>query len=1122
MSFIHLHTYSAYSLLSSTITPQQLVKTAKQRGYEAIALTDKNALYGLIPFYKACLENQIKPIIGLTANILHNKNGNIEDQSGTWKKVQTYPLIFLAKNQNGLKNLLKISSAIQTQSPSGIPLKWLNHYKKDLFVISPGMEGEIEHLLLAGKEREATSLAKFFNEYFGNGNFYLSIQSIPTRESNVLLQQVLQLSETISFPYIPTNPIYFLNKEDYFSWKCLQAIKDNTTIDNINTRSSVEHYFLKDREAIELLFENYPIAMKNLEKLTQNCNVTIEFHQSLLPKYPLQNKTASEYLRELCEKGLSWRIENPPQKYLDRLNYELKIIQEMGFSDYFLIVWDFVRFARSKGITVGPGRGSATGSLVSYVLGITDVDPIKFDLLFERFLNPERVTMPDIDIDFPDHRRDEVIEYVAKKYGKNHVAQIITFGTFAAKQALRDVARVFGLSSKELEQFSRSIPSKLGITLTEARKESASLQKLLLNEQYQKIYSIAMKIEGLPRHTSTHAAGVVISDLPLVELVPLQNGTGNVLLTQYPMGTIEELGLLKMDFLGLRNLSLLESILANIQYYGGKRLALKDIPKYDEATFKLLQRGATTGIFQLESEGMRKVLMELKPTEFEDIVAVNALYRPGPMSNIPVYIRRKHQQEAVTYLHKDLEPILKRTYGVIVYQEQIMQIASKIAGFSLGEADLLRRAVSKKKREILDRERAHFVLGAKGKGYDEEVANALYDLIVRFADYGFNRSHAVAYSMISYQLAYLKSHYPLPFMAALLTSVIGNEEKIAEYVREIKQMGYTVLGPSINKSSYRFHVDNNNIRYSLAAIKGIGIQALKEITRARKEGEFTDIFDFCLRVSLKIINRKTLECLIYSGSFDEFGYDRATLLATLDVAINHADFMKPDEDQLNLLTDSIKPKYEKVEPMPIEIKLKMEKQVLGLFLSEHPVSIHRELLTSAGAKLLDELTTQMRGEKVGAYITQMKKIRTKNGEVMAFLTLNDEYAELASVIFPDMFRKYGSLIKEGTTVLLTGVKEVRNGNPQFIIQEVQSIEELKGRMKLKLYIKVPEQLHRKTTLMKLKNILTKHIGNTPVLIYYEQDHRTVQLLPDNWINIESTSITELKQLLGENNVVLKE
>ncbi|HJV31491.1 MAG TPA: DNA polymerase III subunit alpha, partial [Bacillales bacterium] len=791
---------------------------------------------------------------------------------------------------------------------------------------------------------------------------------------------------------------------------------------------------------------------------------------------------------------------------------------------------DFMKFAREKGILTGPGRGSAAGSLVAYVLNITDVDPIEHHLLFERFLNPERISMPDIDIDFPDQRREEMIEYVASKYGELHVAQIITFGTLAAKAALRDVGRVFGLNSKELDHLSRLVPSQLGINLSMALKESEQL-RAYVNETplNQRLFETALKLEGLPRHTSTHAAGVVISEKPLVDLVPIQEGHNHVYLTQYSMEHLEELGLLKMDFLGLRNLTLIESILKSITFQKGKKVDIQTIPLNDQKTFELLSKGETTGIFQLESEGMRKVLMKLKPTNFEDIVAVNALYRPGPMENIPLFIDRKNGRKPIEYPHSDLMPILQNTYGVIVYQEQIMQIASKIAGFTLGEADLLRRAVGKKKKEVLDMERGHFVQGAIQKGYREPLANELYDLIVKFANYGFNRSHAVAYSIIAYQLAYLKTHYPVEFMAGLLTSAIGNDTRIAQYIREAKQMEIVILPPSINESSFPFRVENGSIRYSLAAIKGVGAVALREIFQSRKTKPFEDLFDFCMRVSSKAMNRKTLEFLVHSGSFDEFGEDRSVLLASLDVAIEHAQLVKPDSaEQFEFFMEEellLKPKYVQVDPIRMEDKLSFEKEALGLYLTNHPVNVYEHVLKKKGIMPLFNSTAEGIRATVCIYVTAIKKIRTKRGDSMAFLMISDSSGELEAVVFPDAYKKYSTLLEQGSIAVIEGKTEERDGKHQFIIQKVISIETLLKEDKIKnslLFLKIIKGKHDPGSLKQLEQILKEHKGETGVVLHYESTGKTVKLDIGHNTKVDQRLLRKLEKLLGIGNVILRD
>ncbi|MBS4173800.1 DNA polymerase III subunit alpha [Bacillus sp. FJAT-49736] len=1120
MSFIHLQISTAFSLLTSTVSIKKLVEQAVKYKYQTLAITDRNVLYGVIPFYKECVQNGIKPIIGLTADVLSET-----------KEIKSFPMVLLAKNEKGYENLMKISSAIQTVSPTGIPPKWLRGYREGLFAFSPGIEGEIEALLLENDTEKALETAKFYQQLFEANSFFLSLQNHLLPENQLINQKLKEIGRELGIQTIVSNNVKYIEKEDAFSHECLLAIGEGLKLsDETRTTLRSEEYYFKSKEEMVQLFADEVDSLENTIRLAESCKLEIKMEQRLLPKFPLEeNQTTDDLLRELCLHGLKERIVNINSTYLERLNYELKIIGRMQFNDYFLIVWDFMRFARQNDILTGPGRGSAAGSLVAYTLNITDVDPIEHELLFERFLNPERITMPDIDIDFPDHRRDEVIRYVAEKYGKLHVAQILTFGTLAAKAAVRDVARVFGFNTKELEQLSRLIPSKPGTTLNGAYQQSEKLRSFVQqSEQHKKLFSTALKLEGLPRHTSTHAAGVVISDKPLINIIPIQEGHDGVHLTQFPMDILEEIGLLKMDFLGLRNLSLIERIVTSINKGIGTKIDIKKLPLSDEKTFELLSKGNTTGIFQLESDGMRSVLERLKPSNFEDIVAVNALYRPGPMENIPTYIKRKHGEEPIQYPHPDLEPILKKTYGVIVYQEQIMQIASIMAGFSLGEADLLRRAVSKKKKEVLDTERAHFVKGAIAKGYDSRTANELYDLIVRFANYGFNRSHAVAYSYIAYQLAYLKAHYPLYFMSALLTSAIGNEDKISQYIREARQMGIRILPPSINHSYYPFVVEKGCIRYSLAAIKGVGMASLKEIMEARQAKIFADLFDLCIRVSGKALNRKVLESLVFAGALDDFREDRATLLASLDIAIDHAALVKPEIQGYDLFSEDeifqLKPKYMEVEEMKIMDKLLFEKQVLGLYLSDHPVSPYREMLENIGVTYLVDVKKGQKHSKFAVYIHEFKSIRTKKGEVMGFLEISDATEELDAVIFPNVYRKYSNVCKQGQIAVLEGDVEERNGKLQIIVQKIKDIDEIVKNYqykKEKLYLRFSNDINSTTVIKNVKKIISEFPGETPVVVYYETNNRTVQLTKKEWVNGSEECLLLLKELLGDGNVILQ-
>ncbi len=1119
VSFIHLHVYSAFSLLTSTASVEQLVLDAKKKGYSALALTDRNVMYGAVSFYKQCMKHSIKPIIGLCADVLS------EEQEGA-----AFPLVLLAKNQIGFQNLLKITSSIQTKSTSGIPVKWLKHYSEGLFALTPGADGEVEKALLQEDSAKAERILSLYKGLFGK-SFYISLQNhqIPG-EANVN-QKLVELANKHQVMLAATNQVYYLYKEDAFAHECLLAIKNGDKLQDENReRLGSQHFDLKSPEEMTELFTDIPDALENTLKIAEACNVMIEMHKTKLPKFPTEaSQPAEALLEEICWKGLRERYGTPDDKVIKRLQYELTIIKKMQFSDYFLIVWDFMRFAREAGILTGPGRGSAAGSLVAYTLYITDVDPIEHQLLFERFLNPERISMPDIDIDFPDHRRDEVIQYVAKKYGQLHVAQIITFGTLAAKAALRDVGRVFGLNTKELDRLSRMIPGKIGITLKEAYNESQLLKDFVNESDQQKsLFETALKIEGLPRHTSTHAAGVVISEQPLVDVIPIQQGHEEIYLTQYSMEHLEELGLLKIDFLGLRNLSLIESILKSIYRKTGIKLNIKNIPMDDPKTYQLISKGFTTGVFQLESEGMRNVLTRLKPNRFEDIVAVNALYRPGPMENIPHFIDRKHGLEKVVYPHPDLEAILENTYGVIVYQEQIMQIAAKLAGFSLGEADLLRRAVSKKQKAVLDRERAHFIEGAERKGYQRKTANEIYDLIVRFANYGFNRSHAVAYSFIAYQLAFLKAHYPIHFMASILTSVTGNEVKISQYLREMKIMNIPLLPPSVNRSGYSFNAEKNGIRYSLGAVKGVGIAALTEIMRARKEKGFVDLFDLCIRASSKVVNRKTLEALVYSGSLDEFGEDRAVLLASLDVALDHAQLVKPNEGQQGDLFShielTIRPKYMDVEPMREEDKLRMEKEVLGFYLSNHPVSVYEKYVSALKVHALFDPFPPNSYRKAIVYIGEIKKIRTKKGEQMAFLTISDSSGEMEAVVFPNVFKRISPILQQGNILVIEGKEEERQGKTQFMIKAGQeiaaAIEPIKNHHST-VFIKITKELETVEQLQMLKGVLKRYPGTISVIIYYESTQKTIRLEEPLFINATSACLEELKKMVGNENVFLK-
>ncbi|OZM57961.1 DNA polymerase III subunit alpha [Lottiidibacillus patelloidae] len=1106
MEFVHLHVHSEYSLLEGACRITQTVERAKELGFSAIAITDRNVMYGAIPFYHACMKAGIKPIIGLEL------------------AVEDLKLVLIAKNNNGYKQLLKISSYINTVEHINDLEIWdiLSENSSSLFCITPGLGGQIENYVMKDKKEEAISTLNKYKEIFSNRLFF-SIQNHRTTSEKILNEKLIVFARENAVKCIATNNVYYLHKEDAFAQECLLSIRDGVTVTDENRkRLPTEEYYLKSAEEMLEVVDDQEF-LTTTKRIADACNLDFQFGEYQIPKYPLrEGLTSKDCLSRLCEKGLLDRYSDVTSEIRERLKFELEVINEMQFNDYFLIVADFMNYAHKQGIITGPGRGSAAGSLVAYVLKITDVDPIKHGLLFERFLNPERISMPDIDIDFEDTRRDEVIHYVAEKYGHSHVAQIITFGTLAAKAVTRDVGRALGVELKEVDRLAKMIPSQVGITLRTAIAQTPTLKQAIQEKQeYKKIIEIALKLEGLPRHSSTHAAGVIISREPLTEMVPLQQGQSGMMLTQYPMDTLADLGLLKMDFLGLRNLTLIRHTVRLIENITKKKFSLKNIPLGDEKAFHLLGEGNTTGIFQLESAGMRRVLQQLKPSEFEDIVAVNALYRPGPMESIPDYIKAKHGKVTISYPHPVLEEILKPTYGFIVYQEQIMQVAAKMAGFSLGQADILRRAVSKKKIEDLNNQRKHFVDGCLAKGFDNDTANTVYDLIVKFANYGFARSHAVAYSMIAYQLAYLKANYPLMFTASLLSSVIGNEDKTAQYIAEAKTKKLSIHPPSINKSEIAHTIVNNGIQFSLAAIKNVGIQAVKIILQERRKKPFSDFYDFCARVPQKVVNRRTIESLIYAGCFDEFNNNRASLLASIDPGIQYAELIQASnsDNQLGLFPDEalqMKPKYIEVPPFTSEDQLQLEKEALGFYLSGHPIESFQDILSDYGVvkKAILETVSDQSKQKIAGLVTSSKVIRTKKGEQMAFITISDETGELEVVIFPNIYKRQPTLFTKGKLLFIEGSIENNRDSVKCIAKEVRLVKELNTR----LFIKVKNQDTEK--MAKLKQIISKNKGLVPITIYYESEKKAMKLASEYNVDTNERCLQLLKEQFGNEHVVL--
>lgn len=1017
---VYPHISTSADLLKSTVRLDELFPYLKEQGAASAAIVNTK-LYGILPFWEACRRAGIHGVVGLSAFI------EFEEQQ--------YPVVLYAQSNGGYSNLLKISSALSTRDKEAIPEQWLKAYREGLICVIPNKP---EWLLT-----DRSPVFRYIKELFGPAAFG-SLErpgGIPSEHEPAFAE----LCEQAELPIIATHESRYLHQQDAFAYEVASAIGQGLKM-NDPERKKPEHTnaYVPGRQEFESWFADHPEWLQRTAEMLESCQVTIAMDRQLLPVFPLPKETdKAAFIAELCKLGLTERVPGYSQIYQERLDYELSVIGTMGFIDYFLIVADFMKYARDQDILTGPGRGSSASSLVAYSLKITDVDPIEHGLLFERFLNPERVTLPDIDIDFADYRRHEVVDYVAKKYGAVRTAQIITFGTLSAKAVARDTARVFGFEAEELEAISKMIPSRPGTTLRSALKESPALNDWIVEREERKSwFKTALKLEGLPRHASTHAAGVILSPSPLVDHVPIEKGHEGIYLTQWPMQELEAIGLLKMDFLGLRNLTILEQIRGLVYWDTQKRIDYRSIPLQDADTYKLLALGDTTGVFQLESDGMRRALQQIKPTAFGDIVAVNALFRPGPMEFIPLYARRKHGEEAVKYVHPILEPILSETYGVIVYQEQIMHIAAKMAGFSLGEADLLRRAVSKKKREILDEERAHFTRGAKAKGFTEAEASEVYDLIVRFADYGFPKSHAVAYSIISYQLSYMKTHYPVYFYTGLLTNSSGNAEKTKQLLQEIKDKKIPLLPPSVQKSRHSFSVEEGQIRVGLNAVKGVPGTTVKSLLAAREEGPFTSLFNIAERISGLHFTRKAFEPLIKAGALDDFGYDRGILLASLDSAIKHAELVKPNEDP-GLFDDMgssfMKPKYTKATELPENLKLDFEKEVLGFYLSKHPIEREKEQRKKSFVELkLLKTKRDRESVRVLGMVEDIKRIRTKKGDAMAFLTLMDETGPASVTLFPVEYAKYNLLLEPHAILEIQGVVENRNQKTAIICKNIET------------------------------------------------------------------------------------
>jgi len=1052
--FTHLHVHSHYSLLDGLPKIEEILDYAKEQGMDSVALTDHGVLYGAVEFYKKAQKSGIKPIIGVEMYMafesMHQKRPNIDDKR--------YHLVLLVKNEEGYRNLVKLITRAHLEGfyyKPRIDEALLEQHASGLIGLSGCLQGKIPQLILAKKIPEAEKLAQKYQAIFGKGNFYLEIQDHPNLpEQKIVNKALIEISKKYNIPLVATNDVHYLKPEDAQVQDILMLINTGAKPDDPERLTmKADDFSMRSPKKMIESFKEIPEAIENTQKIVESCNFNFELGKTKLPHFETPNgKPPDEYLKELCYQGLEKHQSQIKdlKKAKERLEYELSVIKQTGFASYFLIVQDFVRWAKENRIVVGPGRGSVGGSIVAYLLDITEVNPLDHDLIFERFLNPERISMPDIDLDFTDRRRDEVINYVAEKYGRDRVAQIITFGTMAARAVVRDVGRAMGLSYSFCDKIAKMIP--FGWSLKECLEKVSEFRQLYeTDETAKKLIDFSMKLEGVARHASTHACGVVISSRPLTEIVPLQHPTQNdtAIVTQYEMRSIEDLGLLKMDFLGLKNLTIIEDTLSRIYKVEGKKIDISKIPFDDKKTYKLFQKGETTGVFQLESEGMKKYLKELKPSQFEDIVAMVALYRPGPMQFIPEYIARKHKKKKIEYLHPKLKPILEKTYGICIFQEQLMQIARDLAGFTLSEADVLRKAVGKKIKSLLIAQKEKFIQGMIKNEVGENIAKRIWDWILPFARYGFNKSHSVAYGMIAYITAYLKAHFPVEFMAALLTSEKNDVERIAFLIEECKNLGIEVLPPEINESFRNFSVipKEKKIRFGLRAIKNVGENVVEAIIREREtKGSFQSFADFISRIDSKDLNKKSLESLIKAGVFDRFE-ERNKLLENLEEILNfNRDIRRiKNNGQQTLFEKSATPttlRLKEAKPASLQQKLIWEKELLGLYVSSHPLENFKKILERK-ALPLKELKRNLFNQKirVGGIISSIKKILTKKGQPMLFMKLEDLTDKTEVVVFPSALERNPNVFQENKIVFVIGRVDNHPDSPKIICEDIEEIVE---------------------------------------------------------------------------------
>lgn len=1124
--FVHLHVHSSYSLLDGAGRIEELVLAAQKHGMPAVALTDHGVMYGCVEFYKAAKAHDIKPLLGCEVYVAprtrYDHTPRLDDRLNH--------LVLIAENEQGYKNLMALVSRAFLEGfyyKPRVDKELLAEHKDGLIALSSCLAGEIPERLLANDEEGALQAAAYYRDIFGPENFFLELQDQNLPQQPKLNRGLLSLAQKLNLQVVATNDVHYINSEDAVYHDLLLCIQTGKSVhDDGRLRFPTNEFYFKSEAEMAHLFGEIPQALTNTEVIANRCQVELELGQVHLPKFPLPpGFTAETYLERLCRQGLTRRYGKVTAKQEERLLYELNTISQMGYTSYFLIVWDFVRFAREQGILVGPGRGSAAGSLVAYTLGITDIDPLAHGLLFERFLNPERVSMPDIDIDFADNRRDEVIDYVTKTYGADHVAQIITFGTMAARAAIRDVGRAYDFTYNDVDRIAKLVPAEPGVTLTSAMATSKELAHLYDSEEWVRhLIDAARKLEGLPRHASTHAAGVVISARPLIEYVPLQKTTDGAVTTQYPWETIEEIGLLKMDFLGLRTLSVIQETKRLVKRTRGQELELTALPLDDPATYELLSSGNTFGVFQLESSGMRALIRDLKPAGINDLTALVALYRPGPLGSgmAEDFIARRHGCKKVQYLHPLLEPILEETYGVILYQEQVMQIASRLAGFTLGQADLLRRAMGKKKPEVLAAQRERFLKGAIERGIGADTAGQIFDLMEYFAGYGFNKSHSAAYAMLAYETAYLKANYQPEFMAALLTSVMDDTDKVALYAEECRRMGLSLLPPDVNFSEVDFSVEQGQIRFGLAAIRNAGRAAMESIVQARKEkGAFKSLTDLCQRINLKTITKRTLESMIKAGATSSLDGNRAQQLAVLDKVVEEGQaYQRQLVGGQGLLWDSIpfaavQTTLPDLAEVTTETKLAWEKEALGLYLSGHPLMEKAHLLRQVVSTRSNELQELLPETSVvmGGIISGIKQITTRKGQPMAFITVEDLTGSFEVVVFPRTFAACPWLKRDLLIVVTGRVDGQEEGTRKVLADNLLPLNAVQ-----ELYLKITAPA---VEVGPVQAELAAFPGESPVFLFFASDQRLIRLDSRYNVQLDETLLNRLRDLLGKDNVAVK-